>query len=203
VDDLARALSALGRGGVIVYPTETVYGLGADVESSAALARLALLKGREAAKPVSVLVASRAMLDEIAASISAVAERLIGEFWPGPLTLAFTARPGVANVLTAGSGTIAARISSHPTAQALVARLGRPLTSTSANPAGAAAALDVEAARRYFGDEIDAYVDGGKLAAGAASTVVDCSELVPRIVREGAISRAAIEAAAGMRLARE
>jgi len=203
VDELERALSALERGGVIVYPTETLYGLGADVKSSAALARLGLLKGREAAKPVSVLVASRAMLDEIVASISDVAERLIDELWPGPLTLAFTARSGVPEMLTGGSGTIAARISSHPTARALVARLGRPLTSTSANPAGAAPALDVEAARRYFGDEVDAYVDGGRTRGGPASTVVDCSQAVPRLVREGAIPRAAIEAAAGMRLARE
>src|SRR5205814_6860951 len=142
----------------------------------------------------------RAMLDEIAAGVPAVAERLIDEFWPGPLTLAFAARAGVSAVLTGGSGTIAARISSHPIARALVERLGKPLTSPSANPAGATPPLGVEVARAYFGAVIDAYLDGGALPGGLASTVVDCSTESPRLVREGRIPIAAIEAVAEMRL---
>jgi tRNA threonylcarbamoyl adenosine modification protein (Sua5/YciO/YrdC/YwlC family) len=203
VDDVERAVAALERGGVIVYPTETVYGLGVDAAAEAALARLGSLKGRDRGKPVSVLVASRAMLDEIVGAVTGVAERLIERFWPGALTLAFAAKPHVSSALTGGGRTIAARISSEPIARAIVERLRRPLTATSANPGGAPAAVEVAAARAYFGPRVDVYVDGGRALGGAGSTVVDCSTDVPRLVREGAIPLAAIEAVAGMRLRRE
>ena len=203
MDDLERAVAALERGGTIVYPTETVYGLGADATSENALQRLAALKQRERGKPIAVLVSSREMLEQIVAAVPAAAARLIDEFWPGPLTLAFLAKGGVSAVLTGGSGTVAARISSHPIAQALVERLGKPLTSPSANPAGAPPTREIEAARAYFGAAIDAYIDGGAVPGGPASTVVDCSTASPRLVREGRISAAAIEAVAEMRLRRE
>ena len=201
--EIERAVAALERGGTIVYPTETLYGLGVDATSHAALHRLAGLKQRDPGKPIAVLVASRAMLQQIAASIPPFAEVLMAEFWPGPLTLAFRARAGVSAVLTGGSDTVAARISSHAIACILVERLGRPLTSPSANPAGAPPPRDVESARAYFGSRVDAYVDGGASAAGAASTVVDCSTDPPRLVRAGAIPAAAIEAVAEMQLRRE
>jgi L-threonylcarbamoyladenylate synthase len=203
VDEVERAVAALERGGLIVYPTETVYGLGADATGAAAVHRLADLKERDRDKPVSVLVASRAMLDDIASSISPVAERLIVAFWPGPLTIALQARAGVLSSLTGASGTIAARVSSHPMAQTIVAALGRPLTATSANPGGSTPASDIAAARAYFGSRVDVYVDGGPSAHGPASTIVDCSAPVPRLLREGAISLDRIEAAAGVRLRRE
>jgi L-threonylcarbamoyladenylate synthase len=203
VGDVERAVAALERGGLIVYPTETLYGLGADATRAETVDRLGDLKGRDRDKPVSVLVASRAMLDEIAASISPVAERLVAAFWPGPLTIALPARSGLPARLTAGSGTIAARISSHPIAQKIVSTLGRPLTATSANPGGCPPAGEVESARAYFGARVDVYVDGGPSAPGPASSVVDCSATPPRLVREGAIALDRIEAAAGMRLRRE
>jgi L-threonylcarbamoyladenylate synthase len=203
VDDVERAVVALERGGVVVYPTETLYGLGVDAYAETALARLGSLKGRDRDKPVSVLVASRAMLDEIVDAVTGVAERLMEEFWPGALTLAFPARPHVSSVLTGGAGTIAARISSEPIARAIVERLRRPLTATSANPGGAPAATDVAAARAYFGAWVDVYVDGGRTLGGPGTTVIDCSTDVPRLVREGTLSLAAIEAVAGMRLRRE
>ena len=203
MDDLERAVASLERGGTIVYPTETVYGLGADATSESALQRLAALKQRDRGKPIAVLVSSREMLEQIVAAVPVAAARLIDEFWPGPLTLAFPAKGGVSAVLTGGSGTVAARISSHPIAQALVERLGKPLTSPSANPAGASPPLGVETARAYFGAAIDAYLDGGVLLGGPTSTVVDCSTESPRLVREGRISAAAIEAVAEMRLRRE
>ena len=202
MDDVERAVAALERGGVVVYPTETLYGLGVDAAAEPALARLGSLKGRDRDKPVSVLVASRAMLDEIAAAVTRVAERLMEEFWPGALTLAFSARPELSSALTGGAGTIAARISSEPIAQAIVERLGRPLTATSANPGGAPTAADVAAARAYFGTRVDVYVDG-RILGGPGTTVIDCSTDVPRLVREGAVPLAAIEAVAGMRLRRE
>jgi L-threonylcarbamoyladenylate synthase len=203
VGELERALAALEARGTIVYPTETLYGLGVDATCEIALRRLATLKERELGKPIAVLVASRAMLDDIAAEVPPVAERLIARFWPGPLTLALHARPGVSAVLTGGGETVAARISAHPIAHALVTRLRRPLTSPSANPAGAAPPHEVGVARAYFGDRIDVYVDAGPLAAGAASTVIDCVGDAPRLVRQGRISAEDIEAVAGMRLCRE
>jgi tRNA threonylcarbamoyl adenosine modification protein (Sua5/YciO/YrdC/YwlC family) len=203
VDEVERAVAALERGRLIVYPTETSYGLGADATLAQAVHRLADLKDRDRDKPVSVLVASRAMLDEITSSVSPVAERLVAAFWPGPLTIALPARAGVLLRLTAGSGTIAARISSHPIAQAIVEALGRPLTATSANPGGLPPARDVAAARAYFGARIDVYADGGPSTPGPASTVVDCSTPSPRLLREGAIPLDRLEAAAGMRLRRE
>jgi len=203
VDDVERAVAALERGGLIVYPTETLYGLGADASSSEAVDHLADLKGRDGDKPVSVLVASRPMLDEIASTIPPIAERLAAAFWPGPLTIVFPAKSGLSARLTAGSGTIAARVSSHAIAQRIVTALGRPLTATSANPGGSPPAREVAAARAYFGGRVEVYVDGGPTAAGPASTVVDCSVTPPRLVREGAIAIGRIEAAAGMRLRRE
>ncbi|HSD09520.1 MAG TPA: L-threonylcarbamoyladenylate synthase [Candidatus Binatia bacterium] len=201
--DVERAVAALEQGGVIVYPTETLYGLGVDATAEAALARLGSLKGRDRGKPVSVLVGSRAMLDDIVDLVTSVAERLIEKFWPGPLTLALPAKPHVSSALTGGAGTIAVRISSEPIAQAIVEGLRRPLTATSANPGGAPAAVDIAAARAYFGRRVDVYVDAGRVLGGPGSTVVDCSTDVPRLVREGAIPLAAIEAVARMRLRRE
>ena len=203
MDDVERAVAALEQGGVIVYPTETLYGLGVDASRAQAVDHLLDLKERDRDKPISVLVASRAMLDDVASSVSAVAERLIAAFWPGPLTIALPARSAVLPPLTAGSGTIAARVSSHPIAQAIVTGLGRPLTATSANPGGSPPARNTAAARAYFGSHVDLYVDAGSSAHGLASTVVDCSASVPRLVREGAVALGALEAAAGMRLRRE
>ena len=202
MDEIERAHAALEAAGTVVYPTETLYGLGVDATSGPALERLAALKEREVGKPIAVLVDSRSMLEQIVSEVSPVAELLIDHFWPGPLTLALPARVGISDVLTGGGGTVAARISAHPLAQALVTRLRRPLTSPSANPAGAPPPRDLAAARAYFGDRVGAYVDGGVLPAGAASTVVDCAG-IPRLVREGRISADAIEAVAGMRLSRE
>lgn len=196
------AVAALRGGGVVVYPTETLYGLGADATSEPALERVAALKGRDREKPISVLVASRAMLESLVSSIPAVAERLIERFWPGALTIAFPARAGLPARLTGGGATVAARVSSHATAQTLVERLGRPITSTSATPGGEPPALEVARARAYFGAGVDAYVDGGRVAGGLGSTVVDCSGKSLVLVRAGSIAPARIEAAAGMRLAR-
>lgn len=187
----------------IVYPTETLYGLGVDATSVAGLARLADLKGGDRDKPVSVLVSSREMLESLVAEVPTAAERLIERFWPGALTIAFAARPELSSRLTAGTGTIGARISSHPVAQAIVAKLGRPLTATSANPGGSPPPAAIDVARGYFAERVATYVDAGPTAGGPPSTVVDCSTATPRLVRVGAIPLEAIEAAAGMRVRRE
>ncbi|MGH7860248.1 MAG: L-threonylcarbamoyladenylate synthase, partial [Candidatus Binatia bacterium] len=178
---------------VVVYPTETLYGLGADASSEGAVERVAALKGRDAGKPILVIVSSREMLAGIVSEVSAAAERLMERFWPGPLTLVLPAKEGLSRLLTGGRQAIGVRISSHPLARALVEGLGRPLTSTSANRGGRSPATDLAAARGYFGSSVGAYVDGGPCGAARGSTVVDLSGTKALLVREGAVSASEIE----------
>jgi L-threonylcarbamoyladenylate synthase len=193
-DEIERACHALSSGGAIVYPTETLYGLGVDATNPRALQRLVELKVRDAGKPISVLVAHRAMLDTIVCDISPMASKLMRKFWPGPLTLVLPARLGVSELLTAGRGGIGVRISSHPVAQSLVERFGRPITAPSANPAGATPPRTVDTARNYFGQRVDLYLDAGMLRGEPASTVVEVNG-DPRLIREGAVSWAELQEA--------
>lgn len=184
--DVAATAASLSDGAVAVYPTETFYGLGAHALDSDAVARVAALKGRDADKPIAVIVAH---VDELARLVTRVPEpatRLIARHWPGPLTLVLPARPDLPGPLTAGSGVVGVRVSSHPVARALAAAVGAPLTATSANPAGAPAAIDLATARAYFGSAVD-YLDGGTLAGGLGSTVVLVDDDAARVVRAGAI----------------
>lgn len=187
------AVAALRRGGVVVYPTETFYGLGVDAFDERALGRLVQLKGRPQGKPVAVLVSDRAMVRAVASSVPPLARRLMERFWPGPVTLVVPARPDVSDILTGGTGTIGVRWSANPLATGLVAALGRPLTTPSANPNAAAPPVDVAHARAYFGAAVDVYLDGGTLPGGLGSTVVEVVTVL-RIVREGTMPAAAIAA---------
>jgi L-threonylcarbamoyladenylate synthase len=183
-----------------VFPTESVYGLGANATSAEAVARLVAVRGREAGKPILVLVRDLAMAEAMSQAFPPVARRLARRLWPGPVTLVVPARSGLPEPLTAGTGTIGVRVPGHPTAAALVAGLGGPLTAPSANPPGGAPPRRIEAARAYFGDTVDAYVDGGELPGGA-STVVAVEGEVARVLREGLVPRAAIDAALAEALA--
>lgn len=196
---LARATEALRRGGVVVYPTETFYGLGVDATNERAIERLLRLKGREPGQPISVLVRDRAMLTTLVRELSRDAIRLMEGFWPGPLTLVLPARKSVAASLTGGTGTIGVRCSSHSTAAGLVAGLGRPVTTPSANPAGAEPPVTVRQARAYFGDGVEYYVDGGTLPGGKGSTIVRLDADGLRVIREGVIPSADVEAALNRR----
>ena len=198
-DALAEAVQALRLGGVVVYPTETFYGIGADATSEAAVGRVAALKGRDGGKPILVIVASRDMISQVAVGIPSTGERLMERFWPGPLTLVVRARNGIPMHLTGGGHGIGVRLSSHAVARALSEALGGPITATSANRGGEPPATDVRRARAVFGAEADFYLDGGRSPGGLPSTVVDLTGSRPRIVREGAISASAIERA-GVRL---
>jgi L-threonylcarbamoyladenylate synthase len=192
--EVARAI--LLRGGTVVYPTETLYGLGVDATNAAALERLVRLKIRETGKPISVLVANRAMMTTLVSALTPQASLLMDAFWPGPLTLVLPARPQVSQVLTGGSGKLGLRISSHPVARELLMALARPLTTPSANPAGAEPPRTVAQARAYFGASVDHYIDAGQLPGEPASTVVDVDTEI-RILREGAVSRAQVLAVVG------
>ena len=193
-DSVSSAVARLRAGGVVVFPTESVYGLGVDASSPDAVTRLVAVRGREPGKPILVLVQDAAMAETLSAGFPPAALVLAHRFWPGPLTLVVPARAGLPEPLTAGTGTIGVRVPGHPAAAALVAGLGAPLTAPSANPPGQEPPRRLEEARRYFGAAVDAYVDGGELP-GSASTVVAVDDERVRIVREGLIPRAAIDAA--------
>jgi L-threonylcarbamoyladenylate synthase len=193
--------SHLARGGLLAYPTETVYGLG-SIPSAAALAALARLKGRAPDKPFLILVSSRAMVEEWGLVFSAAARALAAAFWPGPLTLVLPGGEGkLPDELRGREGGIAVRHTSHAGIARLVAATGQPLTSTSANRPGSPPAPGADRIREVFADEVargDLLVlDGGVLGNVPPSTLVDCTSPVPRLVREGAIPRAELRLAAG------
>jgi L-threonylcarbamoyladenylate synthase len=195
---ITAALEALRNSLAVVYPTETLYALGVRAFDQSALELLVRLKVRAPGKPVSVLVANTEMLDRLVEEVSPAAERLIERFWPGPLTLALPARRDVPEILTGGRGSIGVRVSSHPVANELVALLNEPLTAPSANPAGARPPSTVAAAQEYFGDAVAYYVDWGPTAGEPASTVLEVVADSLRLIREGTIPAAAIQAVSGL-----
>jgi L-threonylcarbamoyladenylate synthase len=194
---LSAAVAALKRGEVIAFPTETLYGLGADALNSAAVEKVFKLKGRHAANPIPVLVTDREMLLNLVSKIPALGEKLIARFWPGPLTVIFPARRGIPKRLVNANGGVGVRISSQPIAGELVRALGRPLTGTSANPSGQLAARTAQEAKEYFSGEIDIFIDGGKLTSQTGSTVVELVGDALRIIRKGDIDRSQLEEVLG------
>lgn len=184
---LAEAAEAIRRGGLVGFPTETFYALGADAMNPAAVAKVFRAKGRAATDPIALVIADRAALDVLVQTVSPDAERLIARYWPGPLTLVFRASPGISEALTAGTGAIGIRIPAHPVALALLTRFGGPVTATSANRSGGPSptgAGDVLAALR---EDLDGLLDAGLTPGGLSSTVVDVTGKRPRLIRAGAI----------------
>jgi L-threonylcarbamoyladenylate synthase len=193
LETLERGVSALKRGEVVVYPTETLYGLGVDGENEAAIQRLIELKGREEGKPISLLVSGEEMLRRVASFIPAPAFLLMRAFWPGPLTIVLPAAERLSYALTGPKRTVGVRVSSHPIAEWLVESLGHPMTTTSANPAGQSPARTLEEARNYFGSGVAVYIEGGDFGHAPGSTVIEVWNGGWKMVREGPISRTAIE----------
>jgi L-threonylcarbamoyladenylate synthase len=199
IPDIVRHLRA---DGLLAYPTETVYGLGSRPLAPDVRA-LAALKGRAAGKPFLLLVSSREMAEAQGLAFTESARALARAFWPGPLTLVLPGGGGrLPDLLRGPEGGIAVRWTSHPLIVALVAELGEPLTSTSANLPGSAPAPGAEAVLRDFRDAVSAgqlmVLDGGVLGNRPPSTVVDCTGSAPRVIRQGAVSLAELRAGAGM-----
>jgi L-threonylcarbamoyladenylate synthase len=191
----------LERGGLLAYPTETVYGLG-STPSVPGVSALSRLKGRAPGKPFLLLVSGPAMAEEWGLVMSPSARALSEAFWPGPLTLVLRGGEGrLPDELRGKEGGIAVRHTSHAGIARLVAAMGRPLTSTSANRPGQPAAPGPDRIREVFGPEIDRgellVLDGGVLGNVPPSTLVDCTGPMPRLVREGAIPRAELRRTAG------
>ena len=198
---LDEAVAVLKRGGLVAFPTETVYGLGADAGNPAAIGKLYAAKGRPADHPVIVHVAGMANLDEWAREISPIARRLAQRFWPGPLTLILKRVPGVSDAVTGGQDTVGLRIPSHPVAHALLEKFGGGIAAPSANRFGRVSATLAEHVRREFGDAVDFVFDGGECDVGIESTIVDATGAAPVLLRPGHITARDIEQAAGIALA--
>ncbi len=190
--DVEEAVSVLKSGGIVAYPTETFYGLGAIAFNDTAVQKVFKLKGRDRKKPLAVLVAGTEMLRMLVVEVPLMAQKLIDAFWPGPLTLILPAKAGLPSYLTGEEGHIAVRVSSHPMAQALVQGVGQPITTTSANPSGKAPAINVQQVKEYFQDRLEGVVDGGELKAGSGSTLILVEGGAWSILREGRIGKNAI-----------
>jgi L-threonylcarbamoyladenylate synthase len=177
----------LRRGGLVAFPTETFYGLGANALDRQAVRRVFEVKGRPEFQPLLILVNSPETAESFALEIPDVARRLMTAHWPGPLTLVFRAVPELSTELTAGTGTIGMRVPGHPVALGLVRAAGFPLTAPSANPSGAEPPTTAGAVRQFFEGRIDLILDGGPTPGGQPSTVLDVSVSPPRLIRPGAL----------------
>ncbi len=190
---VGQAAGKITAGGVVVFPTRGLYGLGADAFNLSALERVYRIKQRPENKPILVLVRFVDDVLRLAAEVPETARRIMDRCWPGRVTLVFAARPEVPGLLTAGSGKLGIRLPGHPVAAALVAAAGGPITGTSANIAGEPGVSQVEDLSKEVADRVDLILDAGPLEGGAGSTVVDVTVDPPRVLREGAVPVSELE----------
>jgi L-threonylcarbamoyladenylate synthase len=192
-----RAAEILRRGGLVAFPTETVYGLGADASSAKAIARLYAVKGRPGDHPVIVHFADAATAFTWAREVPESARKLAARFWPGPLTLILKRAPQVSDAVTGGQDTVGLRVPAHPLAHELLTVFGGGLAAPSANRFGRISPTTAQHVREDLGDDVDLILDGGPCGVGIESTIVDLSRGKPVLLRPGGVSPAEIEAVLG------
>ncbi len=192
---IVRAAHAIRAGGLAVFPTYGLYGLGADPFNPRAVQRIFEIKGRAAEKAVLVLIADIRDLDRLAVTPNAMALDLMHRFWPGKVTFVLPARKDLPKALLGHSGKIGVRLAAHPVAAALVRALAAPLTGTSANISGTGGCAAVEQIDTRLLNSVDLVLDAGPLAGGPGSTVVDVTGRAPLILRHGVLAAEAIMAA--------
>lgn len=200
-EEIARAAATLKAGGVVAFPTETVYGLGADASNPDAVAKIYALKGRPSSHPVIVHLASAEALGDWALDVPGPASRLAARFWPGPLTLVLRRAARVPDAVTGGQDTVAVRVPAHPVAQALLRAFGGGIAGPSANRFGRVSATTAAHVHAEFGDAVECVLDGGECDVGIESTIVDVSGMQPTLLRPGGVSLAALEDALGEEVA--
>ena len=196
-----QAVAILRRGGLVAFPTETVYGLGADARNPDALAKLYAAKGRPADHPVIVHLGDVGQVVQWAREITPIAQKLARQFWPGPLTMILKRAPGAGDAVTGGQDTVGIRVPSHAIAHALLEKFGGGVAAPSANRFGRVSATTAAHVRQEFGDAVDLVLDGGASDVGIESTIVDATGAAPVLLRPGHISARDIEEAAGVPLA--
>jgi L-threonylcarbamoyladenylate synthase len=193
---LERIAEIVRQGGVIVYPTDTIYGLGCAPDQEGALRRILTIKRRDQEKGLLLLVAGRKAANLLCAAIPAAFDRLAGEFWPGPVTFLLPARGRLSRLITGDRGLVGLRQPDSVYLQLLMEMIPGPLVSTSANVAGEQPSGRVGELSERLADQVDLFVDGGDVRAVVASTVADLSVTPPRVVRAGAIAKRVEEAIA-------
>jgi L-threonylcarbamoyladenylate synthase len=176
-------------GGVVAVPTESFYGLAVHALNEKAIERLFAVKKRREDNPLLILIASTETLDACATRVSTRARKLIARFWPGGLTMVFFAKPHLPSSLTAGTGKIGIRLSSHPVPRELARAVGAPITGTSANRSGKPGCSTAEEVMQTVGEDIDLILDGGRTSGGKGSTVLDVTVDPAVVLREGLVSR--------------
>lgn len=196
-ENILRAAELVKNGGLVAFPTETVYGLGANALNADAVARIFIAKERPAHDPLIVHLSGFDQVSRVARAISPVAERLAKTFWPGPLTLVLPKQPAVPALVTSGLDTVAVRVPDHPVAQALLVAAGVPIAAPSANRFGHTSPTTAQHVWHDLHDRIDAILDGGPTPIGVESTVLDASVSPPRILRPGGVTLEMLESVIG------
>lgn len=188
---IAEAAEIIKGGGVVAFPTETVYGLGANAYDEKAVKKIFELKGRPQDNPLIVHISKKQDIYLVAREVPHNAKILIREFWPGPLTLVLPKNPSIPDVVTAGLDTVAVRMPAHPIALKIIKLSGVPIAAPSANISGKPSATQPEHIKKYFGEKV--FIIEGKVKIGIESTVLDMTEDIPKILRPGAITKEMIE----------
>jgi L-threonylcarbamoyladenylate synthase len=186
-EDIDHAVEILAHGGLVIFPTDTVYGVGASLDQNLAVARLFTVKRRPLSKAIPILLSRPSALQDVAGDLSDSVWLLAARFWPGPLTMVVPASAHLPPILTAGQSTVAVRVPDHPVVRALIEGLGSPLAATSANISGQPSPITAADAMTGLGGQVDFILDGGSCQGGMPSTVVDLTVDPPRILRSGPI----------------
>jgi len=194
---LAEAIAVLKGGGLVAYPSDTVYGLGAAASDERAVARAFAVKGRLSEKALPLLLADVEDMAPLCAELPPTAKLLAERFWPGPLTLVLRRSAAFRSAALGGSENVALRVPDHHFLRQLIRAVGEPITGTSANRSARPSCRTAREVQRQLGQAVDLIIDGGPSRVGRESTVIDITEDAPRIVREGALSREEIERGIG------
>lgn len=198
-EDLKAAGKVLKAGGIVAFPTDTVYGLGAVFDDEQAVKKIFAAKGREEKKPLSILVSDQEQVTLLSdlenGEMAKKAKRLMEKYWPGALTLIFRKKPGIPDVVTAGGETVGIRMPDLELTRELIRAAGKPLAAPSANTSGKRSAVSAQEVLEDLDGKIDMVIDGGTCQIGVASTVVDMTGKTPKILREGVITAKMIEQA--------
>ena len=200
---IEKGVTVITNGGIIAYPTDTVYGLGASSDNAQAIKRIYEVKKRPMDMPLPLLLADVSWIERVTFSIPEIAQQLIDLFLPGALTLVMKKADTIPDIVSGGKNTIALRIPDHPITIALINAVGKPLIGTSANISGKSSALNADDVKNQLGDKIDYILDGGLCPGGKESSIIDVTGNIPVLLREGAILKADIEKVCEIILPRE
>ena len=192
---IEKAVKILKKGGLVAFPTDTVYGLGAAVNINEAVERVFKVKKRPKAMALPVLIAEKDQIAEVAEAVPEVTWLLVDRFLPGALTIVLNKSKAISDTITGGGKTLAVRIPAHPVPLEIIKGLGSPIVGTSANLSSKPSPLTAEEVYDQLGDKVDMIIDGGRCPGGKESTIIDLTAKTPTVLREGAIAKEALELA--------